>query len=92
MAEWSNAAVLKTVVRLSVDRGFESLFLRQTHQISPAASAAGFLFLKIPNQTCLSEGFEKTKNRVAETDLMSLKLLPQGSRAKRVIPIYPESE
>jgi hypothetical protein len=28
MAEWSNAAVLKTVVRLSVDRGFESLFLR----------------------------------------------------------------
>ena len=29
MAERSNAAVLKTVVRLSVDRGFESLFLRQ---------------------------------------------------------------
>ena len=33
MAERFNAAVLKTVVRLSVDRGFESLFLRQTHQI-----------------------------------------------------------
>ena len=28
MAEWSNAAVLKTVVRLPADRGFESLFLR----------------------------------------------------------------
>jgi hypothetical protein len=30
MAEWSNAAVLKTVVLLSRDRGFESLFLRKT--------------------------------------------------------------
>jgi hypothetical protein len=29
MAERSNAAVLKTVVRLTVDQGFESLFLRQ---------------------------------------------------------------
>ena len=29
MAEWSNAAVLKTVVPLSRNRGFESLFLRQ---------------------------------------------------------------
>jgi hypothetical protein len=28
MAEWSNAAVLKTVVPLSWNRGFESLFLR----------------------------------------------------------------
>jgi hypothetical protein len=50
------------------------------------------LFLKIPNQTCLSEGFEKTKNREAETDLMSLKLPPQGSRAKRVIPNQTLSE
>ena len=31
MAEWSNAAVLKTVVLLPRDRGFESLFLRQTY-------------------------------------------------------------
>jgi hypothetical protein len=29
MAEWSNAAVLKTVVLRKWDRGFESLFLRQ---------------------------------------------------------------
>ena len=48
MAERSNAAVLKTVVRLSVDRGFESLFLRQRHQIRPAAIAAGFLFYEKP--------------------------------------------
>ncbi len=32
MAEWSNAAVLKTVVRLPADRGFESLFLRNKKQ------------------------------------------------------------
>jgi hypothetical protein len=30
MAERSNAAVLKTVVRLPVDQGFESLFLRKS--------------------------------------------------------------
>ena len=29
MAEWSNAAVLKTVVLYPRDRGFESLFLRK---------------------------------------------------------------
>jgi hypothetical protein len=63
MAEWSNAAVLKTVVPRTRDRGFESLFLRQSHQISPATSAAEFLFLKSPNQACLNEGFEKNKNR-----------------------------
>ena len=40
MAEWSNAAVLKTVVRLSADRGFESLFLR-TERKTPYA---GFFF------------------------------------------------
>ena len=31
MAEWSNAAVLKTVVPLPRDRGFESLFLRNSN-------------------------------------------------------------
>ncbi len=30
MAEWSNAAVLKTVVPLPRNRGFESLFLRKS--------------------------------------------------------------
>jgi hypothetical protein len=30
MAEWSNAAVSKTVVRQSVDRGFESPSLRKS--------------------------------------------------------------
>ena len=38
MAEWSNAAVLKTVVR-SADRGFESLFLRQNFKAVPYRSS-----------------------------------------------------
>ena len=40
MAERSNAAVLKTVVRLSVDRGFESLFLRIRKENSPGTARA----------------------------------------------------
>ncbi len=43
MAEWSNAAVLKTVVLLPWDRGFESLFLRQTKKIHQKVD---FLFCK----------------------------------------------
>ena len=45
MAEWSNAAVLKTVVLLSWDRGFESLFLRQRHQISPVRQQSDGIFV-----------------------------------------------
>jgi hypothetical protein len=33
MAEWSNAAVSKTVVRRKMDRGFESPSLRQSNPI-----------------------------------------------------------
>ena len=36
MAEWSNAAVSKTVVLLPRDRGFESPFLRKA-SMNPAA-------------------------------------------------------
>jgi hypothetical protein len=53
MAEWSNAAVLKTVVLLSWDRGFESLFLRKSKLLPQLA--AGFLFFCWPNQACLGE-------------------------------------
>ncbi len=34
MAEWSNAAVSKTVVRLPANRGFESPSLRKALQVS----------------------------------------------------------
>ncbi len=44
MAERSNAAVSKTVVRLTADRGFESPSLRKPLQIKPFARRA-FLFL-----------------------------------------------
>jgi hypothetical protein len=40
MAERSNAAVLKTVVRLTADRGFESLFLRCSGEMAERSNAA----------------------------------------------------
>ena len=42
MAEWSNAAVLKTVELYPRLRGFESLFLRRPNH--SRSNAAGFLF------------------------------------------------
>ena len=42
MAEWSNAAVSKTVVRLPANRGFESPSLRNSKLLPQPA--AGFLF------------------------------------------------
>ena len=57
MAEWSNAAVLKTVVRLSVDRGFESLFLRNpNHPVRPPAD--GIFIFKFPYRARTVKGFE----------------------------------
>jgi hypothetical protein len=50
MAEWSNAAVLKTVDLYTRIRGFESLFLRITNY--SLGNAGGFLFCRYPNQTC----------------------------------------
>ena len=61
MAEWSNAAVLKTVVRLSADRGFESLFLR-TDRMNPASGV--FLFLNEDVESLLSKGRMKKENTV----------------------------
>jgi hypothetical protein len=49
MAEWSNAAVSKTVVRQSVDRGFEPPSLR-TSKLLPQP-AAGFLFLELSKRS-----------------------------------------
>ncbi len=62
MAERSNAAVLKTVVLYPRDRGFESLFLRQRHQICPPDYMGGFLFYeKSRAMLTLASGFNKTK-------------------------------
>jgi hypothetical protein len=44
MAEWSNAAVSKTVVRLPANRGFESPSLRKDKANHPP-SGGWFLFL-----------------------------------------------
>ncbi len=43
MAEWSNAAVSKTVVRLTANRGFESPSLRKA-KANPPPSGGWFLF------------------------------------------------
>jgi hypothetical protein len=53
MAERSNAAVLKTVILYPRNRGFESLFLRQRPQISPAALSCG-IFVLLKSRTRLA--------------------------------------
>jgi hypothetical protein len=63
MAERSNAAVLKTVVRLTVDRGFESLFLRKRKEI-PGRSLGILLFGQA--QACLRPG-QKAKDPPARS-------------------------
>ncbi len=44
MAEWSNAAVSKTVVRQPADRGFESPSLRNSKILPLPPQRKGFLF------------------------------------------------
>ena len=86
MAEWSNAAVLKTVVRLSVDRGFESLFLRQSQRKPFAKRRKVFLFYWDTWESLLSKGGEsKTKNktRLKRVFSLALKLPREGSPTNR---------
>ena len=52
MAEWSNAAVLKTVDLLPRIRGFESLFLRIPKH---SRSLLRVFYFYTPSQACLSE-------------------------------------
>ena len=61
MAEWSNAAVSKTVFRLSAERGFESPSLRNEGLLPDASGGRDFLFRRFPNQACLSEERCETK-------------------------------
>ena len=49
MAEWSNAAVSKTVVRFTVDRGFESPSLRKV-KLHPQRSWGIFVFRAFQTQ------------------------------------------
>jgi hypothetical protein len=63
MAEWSNAAVLKTVVLRKWDRGFESLFLRDSNEIPPDYVGTGFCFFAKESQAMLEASCKKTKDR-----------------------------
>ncbi len=49
MAEWSNAAVSKTVFRLSAERGFESPSLRKSKMLPFRVRRKGFLFYSRPS-------------------------------------------
>ena len=50
MAEWSNAAVSKTVVRLPANRGFESPSLRK--QLNEPLKRGSFIFTLRHVETC----------------------------------------
>jgi hypothetical protein len=53
MAEWSNAAVSKTVVRLTADRGFESPSLRKAKANHPDPVGMVFCFQPIRSELVL---------------------------------------
>ena len=65
MAEWSNAAVSKTVVRLTANRGFESPSLRKAKLLPQQAAA--FLFFNWPIHACMEEDRYKTKRHYEQS-------------------------
>jgi hypothetical protein len=79
MAEWSNAAVLKTVDLFPRIRGFESLFLRQSHSKPFALKGEGFLFSEEPFKACFDRGRMKTKKPRIARFAVALKLPSKGS-------------
>jgi hypothetical protein len=62
MAEWSNAAVSKTVVRLPVDRGFESPSLRKAEANHPDDLVRVVLFYEGPYNARIVKVIHKTKH------------------------------
>jgi hypothetical protein len=89
MAERSNAAVLKTVVLLSWDRGFESLFLRQSHSKPFAFSGEGFLFSEGPFKARFDKDPMKTKIPRITRFAVALKPPPgiTDEQSEEVIPL-----
>ena len=82
MAEWSNAAVSKTVVRQSVDRGFESPSLRKAKIIPLRQEGVFIFFLDVP---CLHEhGRDENKNlaRAASKGLFWFLASPIGDHER----------
>jgi hypothetical protein len=61
MAEWSNAAVSKTVVRLPANRGFESPSLRKGNTNHPPEKADGFYFQAVRSKFILKRKGLKIK-------------------------------
>ena len=59
MAEWSNAAVSKTVVRLPANRGFESPSLRED-KMNPADGGIIY-FTEVPKKACFLKELRENK-------------------------------
>ena len=85
MAEWSNAAVSKTVVLHPRDRGFEPPSLRKA-KINPAIRR-GCLFYRRPFESSLSKGAEGKINKTRQGLFWLCRVPPKGSRAKRATPL-----
>ena len=66
MAEWSNAAVLKTVVRAS-GPGVR-IPLPPHKSTKPASAASGFLFRNISSQACLGERWAGIKTEYEHSE------------------------
>jgi hypothetical protein len=59
MAEWSNAAVSKTVVRLPANRGFESPSLRK---VCINHAIGGIIYFnKVPKKACFLKELRENK-------------------------------
>ena len=87
MAEWSNAAVSKTVVPRSWDRGFESPSLRNAKLLP--RHAVGFLFSGWPYKTSFIKGrTENKKNRRVKRVWSNLELQDTPSGITESNPPY----
>jgi hypothetical protein len=84
MAEWSNAAVSKTVVPLPRDRGFESPSLRKAKANYPDDTVGVVLFLEGTNKTCFVKFMIKTKHTAKAVLLWLCRTFLKGS--PKVIP------
>ena len=77
MAEWSNAAVSKTVVRHSADRGFESPSLRKQ---KPRLTTSGGVFVSPDTGSLLPgvRGYKKASATPVAVGVFACKASPKG--------------
>jgi hypothetical protein len=89
MAEWSNAAVSKTVVPQSRDRGFEPPSLRKA-KANTAPVRRSILVFRVTEQNLFCEDQAKNKNTqffIEKLDLLWLYRVPQ-KRSPKATPLH----